>query len=407
MDYISKLTDDELRIVCKFIPLQHFREYFKNHTQQFHKILPGRLPEKVSPEIVGRLAVNHRRIPFISGVLNNGIQTLLDSMQNEMTALIDSGDNSHTALLRLLPESQFCEHVNLYLKLSNPSYAPEYSELLQSALKEIEIAKKATEAAQAAVRQDGATETELEKLRDDLARVRKELGEQQIKEEEQKNDYSKLEKKLWEKKQELKGLQTLIDHADFSNDDPLDEKYPYVSLCRVIGVTERSTKLLRLADVVDGVIQDRWREEFPGRRDLYTEDQPMDSIGIWGWRIGSNPYTGSDGYVFSEFLTNQRPVQIIMIPGCKTIEDLKEGLLQGIDCCPEGERVLFSFFDGGKYKGLLCEKKALSLNGKTAMLSQNTIALNLYEFSEQEIVKLGSLWFFYRVNLGVPYITIL
>lgn len=403
MDYISKLTDDELRIICGLVPLQHFRDCFKGNPQQFHRIWTSCRPEKVSLEIVQKLAVSNRRVPFISDVLNNSIQALLNIMQNRLTALTDTGDDLHTALLRLLPESQFCEHVDLYLKLSNPSYAPEYSELLQSALKEVEVAKKATEAAQAAVRQDDATETELEKLRDDLAKARKELGEQQVKEEEQKNAYSELEKKLREKKQELKGLQTLIDHADFFNDDSLDEKYPYVSLCRVIGVTERSTKLLRLADVVDGVIQDRWREEFPSRRDLYTEDQPMDSIGIWGWRIGSNPYTGSDGYIFSEFLTSQRPVQIIIVPDCRTTEDLKQRLLQGVKCCPEGERVLFSFADGGKYVGLLCEKKKnLSSNEKTVTLLQHTIALNLYEFSEQEIVKLGSLRFFYRVNLGIP-----
>ena len=403
MDHISKITDGELRIICELIPIQFFREYFKGNPQKFHKIWSSCRPEKVSLEIVQKLAISHRRTPFMSDVLNNGIQVLLDTMQDRLTVLIDAGDDLHTALLRLLPESQFDEYVELYLKLSYPSHAPEYSELMRSALKEIEEAKNAAEAAQEAIKRDGTAEVELQKLREELATMRKELDEQRAKETEQNNVYSELKNELQEKKQELTKLQTLIDHADFSTDDPLNEKYPYVSLCRVVGTTERSTKLTRLADMADGFIQTRWLEDFPSRSDLYTEDsfQSIGFIGIWAWRIGSNPYTGSDGYVFSEFLANQRPVQIILVPDCRAVEDLKERLLQGINCCPEGERVLFSFANGGKYAGLLCERKNLLLQGETVVLSPNTAALNLYSFSESEIVKFGRLWFFYRVNLGI------
>ena len=403
MDYISKLTDDELRIICELIPLQYFRDCFKNNPQKFHKIWPSCRPEKVSPEIVKKLAVNHRSVPLISDVLNSGIQMLLDTMQNELDTRIDAGDDPHTALLRLLPTSQFCKYEDIYLKLSNPSYAPEYSALIRSALKEVEGAKKAVEAARAAVKQDDAAEVEIEKLREDLAKVRKELDEQRIKETERNNAYSELEQELWGKKQELTGLRALIDHADFSTDDPLTEEHSYVSLCRVADITERSTKLLRLADVVDGVIQIRWREDSPSRSDLYTENSflPIGSIGMWGWRIESHPYTGRDGYVVSQFLAHQRPVQIIVVPSCRTIEDLKESLLQGINCHLDGDRVLFSFADGGKYTGLLCEKKNLLLQGEIVALSPNIAALNLYTFSEQEIVKIGQMWVFYRVNLGV------
>lgn len=403
LDHISKLTDDELRIICELVPLQYFRDCFKGSPQKFHKIWSSCRPEKVTLEILQRLAVSHRRTPFMSDVLNNGIQILLDTMQDRLTAFTDADEDLHTALLRLLPNSQFSEYVDLYLKLSNPSYAPEYSELMRSALKEIEEAKKAAETAQEAIKQDGVAEVELKELHEELEKMRKELDKQRAKETEQNNAYSELKKELQEKKQELAGFQTLIDHADFSTDDPLDEKYPYVSLCRVFGMTERSTKLIRLADIADGVIQTRWLEDFPSRSDLYTEDsfQPIGFIGIWAWRIGSNPYTGTDGYVFSEFLTNQRPVQIILVPDCRTVEDLKERLLRGVNCCPEGERVLFSFANGGKYAGLLCERKNLLLQGETAVLSPNIAALNLYSFSESDIVKFGRLWFFYRVNLGI------
>lgn len=404
MDYVSKLTDDELRELCGIIPLQHFRDCFKGNPQQFHKIWPSCRPEKVSPEIVEKLAVGHRDAPFVSDVLNTSIRALLDIMQDKLAVFIGAGDDKHTALLRLLLKSMFCGHVDLYLKLADPSYTPEYSELLQCALREIEGARKAAEDAQAAAERNNAAEDELEKLRGELAEARKELEERQAKETEQNTAYAELEKELWKKKQELAGLQNLMDHADFSTDDPIDEKYPYVSLCRVdkesVGT---AAGLFRLADMSDGVIQDRWRDDFPSRNYLYTQNPfpSKDSVGVWGWRMEYNPNSGQDNRVVSEFLPNQRPVQIILVPNCETVEALKESLLQGVDSCPDGSRALFSFFDGGKYVGLLCEAKNLLQQGGTVALKPSVTALSLYEFSEQEIVKFGRLWFFYRVNLGI------
>lgn len=178
MDYVSLLTDDELRIICRMIPLQHFRDYFKSNPQKFHKIWTSCRPEKVSPEIVEKLAVNNRTTPFMSNVLNNGIQALLGIMQNELAIFTDAGDDIHTALLRLLPKSIFCEHVDLYLKLSDFSYTPEYCELLQCALKEVESTRKAAEAVQTAVKQNDSVEAELEKFRGELAEAQKELESQ-------------------------------------------------------------------------------------------------------------------------------------------------------------------------------------------------------------------------------------
>lgn len=404
MDYVSKLTDDELREICGMIPLQHFRDCFKGSPQQFHKIWPSCRPEKVSPEIVEKLAVSHRDAPFVSDVLNTSIRALLDIMQDELVVFIDAGDDKYTALLRLLPKSMFCGHVDLYLKLADPSYTPEYSELLQCALREIEGVKKPAEAAQMVAERNNAAEDELEKLRGELTEAQKELEERQAKETEQNTAYAELEKELWKKKQELAGLQNLMDHADFSTDDPVDEKYPYTSLCRVDKEgAGTATGLFRLADMTDGVIQTRRRDDYPSKDYLYTQNPfpSMDSVGIWGWRMEYNPNSGQDNYVVSEFLPNQRPVQIILLPNCETVEALKENLLQGVNSCPDGSRALFSFFDDGKYVGLLCEAKNLLQQGGTVALKPSVTALSLYEFSEQEIVKFGRLWFFYRVNLGI------
>ena len=40
MDYISKLTDEELRVICDLIPVRHFREAFKMSPKRFNRLSP-------------------------------------------------------------------------------------------------------------------------------------------------------------------------------------------------------------------------------------------------------------------------------------------------------------------------------------------------------------------------------
>ena len=93
MDHISKLTDEEVKVVCGMIPIKYFRDVFKSNTQKFHKLCPGHRPEKVLPDTVGKLVASHRDDPFLSDVLNNGIRLLLDIVQKELSKFTDAGDD--------------------------------------------------------------------------------------------------------------------------------------------------------------------------------------------------------------------------------------------------------------------------------------------------------------------------
>jgi len=409
LDYVSKLTDEELRIICGLIPLKHFRDCFKSSPQKFHKIYSRCRPEKVTLEDVEILAVNQRNNPYLSNLLNDSIQILLDKTQDTISTFTNAGEDIHTALLRALPKSGFREHIDLYLKLSEPAYTPEYAQLLRIAVKEIEAAGNAADAEQIGIQQKSTTE-ETEVLRKKLAETVQELEAQRTREAKQDKANAELQIKfqtiqddLRKKEQELSALQTLIDHADFPEAADEDEKYPFVSLCRVSRFNENNVELLRMADIVDGVIQIRRREDAPMRDTLYTQDRfkSVNFIGIWGWLMDYNPNSGRNDRVVSRFLTNQ-PAQIIMMPNCETVDELKESLLHGVDGYPECDRALFCFADHGKYTGLLCKTKyILAQNGK-AVLRSNILDLPLYNFSEQEIVRFGRLRFFYRVNLAAP-----
>lgn len=156
MDYISKVTDEELRVICDLIPLRHFREAFKMSPKRFNRLSKYR-PEKVPLSEIKRIVVNRGSDPFMSDLLNSSIQTLLNIVHEQISLFTDAGDDAHTAILRTLPKSDFREHMDLYFKLSGDTYSSEYAALVQSAIIEIEAKGKIADAAEAETVRDEVT----------------------------------------------------------------------------------------------------------------------------------------------------------------------------------------------------------------------------------------------------------
>ena len=80
MDYVSKLTDEELRVIFDLIPLRHFRESFKMSPKRFNRLSKYR-PEKMPLLEIKRIVVNRGSDPFISDRLNSSIQSFLYTIQ--------------------------------------------------------------------------------------------------------------------------------------------------------------------------------------------------------------------------------------------------------------------------------------------------------------------------------------
>ena len=412
MDHISKLTDEEVKTVCGMIPIKYFRDAFKSNTQKFHKLCPGHRPEKVLPDTVGKLVASHRDDPFLSDVLNNGIRLLLDIVQKELSKFTDAGDDDQTALLRALPESDFHDHIALYLKLSMENCPAEYARLLESAIKEISARRKSVETYEEMKQTPGADTTAalMEKLTalEQNTELEREMHSREI--ESLTAQCAGLQEKLhavqaaYEKKeQELSVLQELIDLADLPTESTMDNTYPYISLCRAGGQSGNSFELFRLADIVDGTICLQRQADAPNREKLFTKSyKPTNFIGIWRWRTEPNFNPEKLDYIVSEFQAGQVPTEIIIVPDCDSTDDLKERLTQGIENGPQGERALFAFPVDGKYTGFLCRTQDFSFQNGRTILKPTVAKLPLYEFSDQEIVKFGRSWFYYRISLGVP-----
>ena len=403
MDYISKLTDEELRVICDLIPVRHFRESFKMSPKRFNRLSKYR-PEKVPLSEIKRIVVNRGSDPFISDLLNSSIQMLLDVVHKQISLLTDAGDDAHTALLRALPKSVFLEHMDLYFKLSGDTYSPEYAALVQSAIIEIEAKGKIADAAEAETVRDEDSSVELEHLRSALAEAQQNLVQERDTRASLQDQYSTAQEQLEESERKLAEFQRLASYADPSAEISTNKDFPYTSLCCVGMPSGNSLELYRIADIVDGLIQTQRQDGTPQRDVLYTKDRSKqkDYIGIWAWRTEPNYNPGRLDYIVSEFLAAHTPVQILVVPDCKNVDDLKECLRQGIACVPDGERTLYTVVVDGEYIGLLCGRSDITEKNGIVTLKSSVTKLPLYKFHEQEIIKAREWSFFYRIHLGIP-----
>ena len=184
-------------------------------------------------------------------------------MQKKLSVYTDAGDDDQTALLRVLPESDFHDHIALYLKLSMENCPAEYARLLESAIKEISARRKSIETYEEMQQTPGADVAAalMEKLTalEQDTEIEREMHSRET--ESLTAQCAELQEKLHtvqaayeEKHQELSALQELVDLADLPAENTMDNTYPYMSLCRAGGPSGNNFELFRLADIVDGTI---------------------------------------------------------------------------------------------------------------------------------------------------------
>lgn len=407
-DYISDLTDEDLHMVCDLIPLKHIRTYFKCNPQKFRKICSISRAEKVSPELAKRLILSHRNDVFISDFLNAELSGFLDATQENISASTNGGNDIYTAILQELPTSIFRDHLDIYVKLAQKSCPEECIVPLQKAVEEIKKAHNTPIDEQPDSEEGSSQKDGSETFQAEIKALHLALENKDRALEEASSTYEAelqaLEEALAKKESELAELRELAEYADFSTTTDFDEDYPFTSLCRVGGSNGNSVELIRLADIIDGIIQPDWQENFPQRNILFTKDRYNleGYVGIWAWKTEKNLNPTKLDYIVSKFLVSQVPTQVITISGCTSTEELKEILLQGIDNYPESGRILYAFAADERYVGLLCDSKDFLLHNKKAILKSDITSLPVYEFSDREILKFNGMWFFYRIKLGIP-----
>ena len=270
---------------------------------------------------------------------------------------------------------------------------------------------------QNATKESGDISVELAEKSQEIERLKKQCDQLSISLERERDAHQKsmqdtqaelkcARQELDDARQELDRLRLLTGHADLSKTEQDEGTWPYVSLCKVEGLNRYHNGLImrRLADIVDGIIQAELDPEYPQNRTLYDDFEKNKNsgyIGVWGWKTEENLKSGKKDYVRSQWY--ECPVEIVVLQGCSVSSDIAQQLLKGIPFLPSGNKTLFACpVEMGRYIGLLCREDDIDISAGNIMLKSSTFNLPLYEFSEEEIIRISSYRFFYKISAGVP-----
>ncbi len=190
MNYLSMLTEDEIKYICSVIPLQESVWYFKRYPKDFAKTMPGFRPTSLkNQEQVSALLYRRRNQNFISSFIEKHISRWLDEIQGEITLKIDEGESKESAWMQTLPFCFFVDKISIFFKLIGEEHPEQYISLISASIKRIkdlDISYKKLETTLI------DKKSEVMRLEEDIKRVQFELD--------------KSSKKLIERLSEIKAL---------------------------------------------------------------------------------------------------------------------------------------------------------------------------------------------------------
>ena len=248
-------------------------------------------------------------------------------------------------------------------------------------------------------------------IEDSLQSASKKIADLEREVEEKNSAITKLEHSLEVLTNELNALRSeneqkeiyLLSVSDLSNDAiSTNEEYPYTSLCRVRNFNKKGAGVLRrLADINGDEIYLSFDSAAPAHNILYDNNCKVTTnfIGIWGWRPELNIKPNGNDFIISKLYTDKLPIEIILLPDCKSEDDLKLRLLEGIECDLSSGKALIAYpTEHYTYCGVLCFDKSFELVGTEKKIK--ALALGLFEVRVQDIIYVDEKIFYSKLNLG-------
>lgn len=248
-------------------------------------------------------------------------------------------------------------------------------------------------------------------IEDSLQSASKKIADLEREVEEKNSVITKLEHSLEVLTNELNALRSeneqkeiyLLSVSDLSNDAiSTNEEYPYTSLCRVRNFNKKGAGVLRrLADINDDEIYLSFDSASPAHNILYDNNCKVTTnfIGIWGWCPEPNINPNGNDFIISKLYTDKLPIEIILLPDCKSEDDLKLRLLEGIKCDLSSGKALIAYpTEHYTYCGVLCFDKSFELVGTEKKIK--ALTLGLFEVRVQDIIYVDEKIFYSKLNLG-------
>ena len=405
---ITSLNNDERLALCRIITARRFKDYFRENPQSFHKIQLGYNYKKATEEETFSFVIKNWDEGFICSFINTKVQPQVNEIQDRINALVDEGKARADATTEALSNSVFANYIKLFFSLSGKQYPEEYILMTQYAIMlraELEQAKEAAKKAEEEAEQ-AETEAKVKALESDekfsqLQKDHIELIEAKISSEQEVEQYKK---QLAEMQNELDGYRSLASYAVSKTDYSPAQGYTVVSLCRKY--TDRGIdRLRRLADITkEGEITSDFINGTPSWTRLYQVDGPKQEgvYGIWDWTNINSETEPQKVINYTAYNTSMIPIEIIIRDDCSSVYDLVGRLKEGISAPVVPKKLIIAFFNGAEYEGLLCSSEYLNEYDGGFYLSQNTLSLAEFTFTENDIVRIDSTLFFRYLSTGLP-----
>lgn len=256
MSDFSVLTNEEYSRICAAIPHGTIIEYFKKNPKEFFKIRPGFRATALKMETTVKLMVKFRQNSFISSFVEHIVNEWLVEISEAISDYQKDGETEISSYIRALSQSFFVNNISAYFKLSEKEFSDEDIVLIQNIISLL-----------------NDYDEKLQKIEDELEKTLQELNEYKsasksaiAKSTRRLDEATSQIKKLNEKNDELKKIDSLYKDAQCNLDkyrsDVEELKKHNASL---------NEKLTALQDEICEIIKEKNELEISLRRKLMEE----------------------------------------------------------------------------------------------------------------------------------------
>lgn len=410
-NYLSRLDQDEKKVLCEIISGKCFKEDFIRHPDLFQKIKPGFRAQKISEDDALKLAISNIDKPVLEMTINDIVGKFLKLINDDIEKSISEHNkikvpDDDIAIIYSLLASPFENNIDIYLKLNEKFDEEHYKSLCQLA-EDIKAGHEKKEKIKNLENENSELQTKIKNITEEN--------------EQKTNDINTLKTSLSEAQNEiakLKAESAAINNTDLLSqfDDtnasllPSAEDDQIVSLCETES-DPSGVMLIRHADLKhDGQYHIFQKDEYllsdnTNRRKIYYKNGPSLNgfVGVWSWSVQPNLNDPTKAYVTSDYCEALDAIEVHTISEASDLDGLAAILKDGILYRPHSNKIIFAVAARGKYTGILCDKtKLVMINDKTTIAS-DCIEVPVYKFTSADILSLNNgLSFYKKAFAGLP-----
>lgn len=206
MNYLTDLTEDEIKYVCSVIPFKEVLDYFRRYPKEFMKLRPGFRIKSLNENDVIRTLYVFRNKDFIASFLIKHIDQWIQEIKEGLKKGLERGLDKESAYIDVLSHSFFFENIALFFKIIGEVQSEEYLKVMGSAVSYQVTCQRANVEEQESMK----------KKQQELERIQRELEEcifdKETKEEKLKKNERELKEKLKEKTVQFEQEQKKVDN---------------------------------------------------------------------------------------------------------------------------------------------------------------------------------------------------